>query len=433
MRALRLLIVCPDRLGERMSGMGIRYSEIARALAAGGVEVTLAGRELDGGAIPGVRRTTWSADRLGSLRQLLRSADAVLAPPLAPHVLGAVRRSGAPLAIDLYDPESLEVLERFRLSSAPVRALHATTATDRLVDALRSGHFFVCASERQRDLWLGAMLALGLLTPAVYDRDPTLRSVLDVVPFGVPDEPPPRPAGDPIRATFPEVERGDRILLWNGGLWSWLDAPLAIRALARVRAHGVPARLVFMGASSAGGAGEALAAARATVLDEGLPESAVLFNDTWVDYAARGDWLASADAAISTHRDHLETRFAFRTRLLDCFWARLPPVVSSGDTLADEIAAEDLGAVAAPGDLDTLASGIERVLANGRPYYEPALRLAAERHAWSRAVAPLRGFLAAADQRPPRLARRNPLDVSPLRGGRRALQRVTRAVRALRG
>lgn len=409
--------------------MGIRHTEIARALAAGGIEVTLAGTALDGSPAEGFETTTWSPDRLGSLRELLGSADSVMAPPLAPHVLRAIRRSGKRLALDLYDPESLEVLERFRQERGVVRRLHSTTATDRLVDALRSGHFFVCASERQRDLWLGAMLALGLLTPTVYDGDQTLRSTIDTVPFGVPDEPPPDPNGDPIRSLFPQIEAGDRILLWNGGLWRWLDAPGAIHALARVRANGIPARLVFMGASSAGGAGEALAAARAAVRETGLPEGAVLFNDQWVDYRARGDWLAAADAAISTHRDHLETRFAFRTRLLDCFWAGLPAVVSSGDTLAEEIATHDLGAVAAPGDLDALVAGIERVLANRKAHYEPGLRAAAERHAWTIAVTPLRTFLDGPSQP---LARRNPLAVPPLVGARRAAQMVTRAARSLR-
>lgn len=431
--SVRLLILCPDPIGTRMSGMGIRYTEIARALTGERLEVTLAGREIEGEAPPGVRCVTWSADRLAPLKDLLESADAVFAPPLAPHVLRAVRRSGARLAVDLYDPESFEVLERFRSASAPLRALHSTTATDRLVDALRSGHFFVCASERQRDLWLGAMLALGLLTPPIYDRDPTLRSVIDVVPFGVPERPPARSAADPIRARFPVIASDDRVLLWNGGLWGWLDAPLAIRALARVRSEGAAARLVFMGASSAGGAEQALAEAHATVRDEGLPEGAVLFNDAWVDYGARGDWLAHADAAVSTHREHLETRFAFRTRLLDCFWAGLPPVVSSGDALAEEIAGHDLGAVAAPGDLDALAAGIGRVLANGRESYAEGLRAAAERHAWPRVVEPLRGFLSDGPQASEPLSGRNPLAVPPLVHARRAAQRVTRLARSVRG
>ena len=33
----------------------------------------------------------------------------------------------------------------------------------------------MCASDTQRDLWLGAMLALRLIGPELYDRDPSLR------------------------------------------------------------------------------------------------------------------------------------------------------------------------------------------------------------------------------------------------------------------
>jgi glycosyltransferase involved in cell wall biosynthesis len=430
---MRLLILCPDPVGDRMSGMGIRYSEIARALAGEGIEVVLAGREVDGAAPVGVRCTTWAADRVGPVRDLLRSADVVFSPPLAPHVMRAARRSGARVAVDLYDPESFEVLERFRSAPRRIRQLHSTTATDRLVDALRGGQFFVCASERQRDLWIGAMLALGLLTPAVYDGDATLRRTIDLLPFGVPAEPPPPSADDPIRSRFPSIGPDERILLWNGGLWGWLDAPLAIRALTRVRADGVPARLVFMGASRAGGAAEALAAAHATVRAEGLHEDAVLFNDQWVDYRSRDGWLAHADVAVATHQEHLETRFAFRTRLLDCFWAGLPPVVSTGDTLAEEIAAHDLGAVAAPGDLDALAAGIGEVLAKGKAAYADGLRAAADRHTWPRVVEPLRRFVLDGERRPDPLGSRNPLVVAPAVHARRAAQRVTRLARALRG
>ena len=54
----------------------------------------------------------------------------------------------------------------------------------------------------------------------------------------------------------------------------------------------------------------------------------------------RADWLLEADCAISTHEDHLETRFAFRTRLLDCFWSALPVVCTGGDELADLVERE---------------------------------------------------------------------------------------------
>ena len=56
---------------------------------------------------------------------------------------------------------------------------------------LALGDFFLCASERQRDFWIGALHTAGRINPQTYAADPTLRSLIDVVPFGLPDEPPP--------------------------------------------------------------------------------------------------------------------------------------------------------------------------------------------------------------------------------------------------
>ncbi|MDQ3722177.1 MAG: glycosyl transferase family 1, partial [Actinomycetota bacterium] len=272
-----LIVLCPNAVGERMGGLGIRYTETARALSAGELDVTLAARTIDGSAPDGVRCTTWPADGVRALRRLLAGAHAVFTPPGAPHVMRELRRSGARVVIDLYDPVPLEVLERTCATRRWLRTLHTTAATDQLGDALRSGDFFVCASVRQRDLWIGALLALGLVTPATYARDATLRRLIDIVPFGVSATAPVAAITDPIRSRFPQIAPDDRIILWNGGLWRWLDAPTAIRAVARVRARGLPLRLVFMGASAAGGAGAALAEARAVAAREGLGD-AVLFN-----------------------------------------------------------------------------------------------------------------------------------------------------------
>ena len=54
--------------------------------------------------------------------------------------------------------------------------------------ALASGDAFVCAGERQRDLWLGALAAFDRIGLDAYNEDPTLRSVVEVVPFGLADE-----------------------------------------------------------------------------------------------------------------------------------------------------------------------------------------------------------------------------------------------------
>ena len=121
-------------------------------------------------------------------------------------------------------------------------------------------------------------------------------------------------------------------------------------------------------------------------------------------YAERGTWLLEADCAISTQVEHLETRFAFRTRLLDCFWARLPIVCTLGDELADRVMQEDLGVAVAEGDPRALAGALETVLARGRASYGERLSRVAAQYTWPRVVEPIARFLAA--ELPPRLGER---------------------------
>ena len=120
------------------------------------------------------------------------------------------------------------------------------------------------------------------------------------------------------------------MLLWGGGIWDWLDAPTVIRATARLPDD---VHLVFQGVKrpallerdehAAGARGDrARARARA--------RGRVHFNHDWVPYEQRGAWLLEADLGVSAHPAHLETRFAYRTRIADYLWAGLPVVTSAG-------------------------------------------------------------------------------------------------------
>ena len=383
----RVVLVYADRVGAAMGGVGIRAVELGRVLAdALGAEVTIAAAAHDGGDV-GLPVATFAPHAPAALDRLLAGADAVVAQPLWPLAMRRLRRSGARLVFDLYDPEVFGTLEHFRGRDRRLRALMGAFAADRIADALRSGHHVICASERQRDLWLGALLGARLVTPDAYDADPSLRERVAVVPYGVPATPP-APGGGIPRARL-GIGPDDEVVLWNGGLWSWFDAATAIRAIAVLRRRRPRARLLFMGASSAPPARAASAAARALARELGLLGEAVVFNDAWVPYAERGAWLRDAACALSTHVDHLETRFSSRTRLLDCFWAGLPIVCTAGDELAARVERDGLGATVPPGDPDAVAAALERVLARGRAAYGPALAAAAADHAWPRVAAPL--------------------------------------------
>ena len=205
------LVLSPEPLRAEMAGMAIRATELARAV--------------------GGEAAYSHPHAPGDLRARAAAAGVVVSQPPWPLTARALRRSGARLIYDLYDPEPLEALQFLAGRRAGVRRTVTAMSLDRMVNALHDGHAFLCASERQRDLWTGTLLAERLITPAVHDADPSLGGLLAVVPFGVSDTPP-APGPGP-RERF-GLAADDELVLWNGGLWDWLDAESVLRAVARL-------------------------------------------------------------------------------------------------------------------------------------------------------------------------------------------------------
>jgi hypothetical protein len=123
----------------------------------------------------------------------------------------------------------------------------------------------------------------------------------------------------------------------------------------------------------------------------------VIVLDDWVPYAERGRYLAEADVGVSAHLPGVETRFAFRTRLLDYIWARLPTLATAGDSLGAQIADAGGGLLVAPGDQAGWQAAIARFYADAalRAAARAAMGLLAERFAWDEVARPLAGFCAA--------------------------------------
>lgn len=393
----RILVISADIVGPKMAGVGIRATEFARQLAPHG-DVTLAAVPGSVNPLPELQFVEYRHGDPKALLPLIKTADVVVCQPTWPKMMGWLRNSDARLIFDMYVPEIFEVLESFKGRSRPMRELVGAMITDRALAAFHIGHHFVCASETQRDMWLGAMMAERLVRFGAYQRDSTFRSVIEVVPFGIPDAAPTPPRTPAIRSRFPAIADHDEIVLWNGGVWGWLDPLGPIRAVAELAERRPTVRLVFMGAATHTAAIRATETAMSLARELAVLDSHVFFNDQWVPYESRGDWLIEADCAVSSHTEHLETRFAFRTRLLDCFWSRLPIVCTRGDDLAGLVERDRLGVTVAPRDPSLLAAALESVLREGRDAYRPGLDAAAEHHRWSRVCEPLVRF--ALDERP---------------------------------
>ena len=133
----------------------------------------------------------------------------------------AVAETSAHLVVDLYDPFDLELLHLLGGRAGPERRQAQANTVRALHDQVRAGDFFLCASERQRDYWLGYLNALGRVNPATHAADPTLRDLVDVVPFGIPARPPERSGTGNARAA--RLVRRDLVLLWGGGVCDWFD------------------------------------------------------------------------------------------------------------------------------------------------------------------------------------------------------------------
>jgi glycosyltransferase involved in cell wall biosynthesis len=241
------------------------------------------------------------------------------------------------------------------------------------------------------------LTALKRVNPHTYDADPTLRALIDVVPFGLPDAPPQhrRPV---MKGIVPGIDPDAKVLLWNGGIYNWLDPLTPIRAMTYVVEQRDDVRLFFMGVKHPNPRVHPMRmTADAMRLSDklGLTDRVVFFND-WVPYEERESYLLEADLGVSLHLPHIETHFAFRTRLLDCLWAGLPAVITGGDAMASLVHEHDLGRVVEPANVDGVAEAILALLAepDSRAIRADAFAQVRACFTWDRAIEPLARFCA---------------------------------------
>ncbi|HEX3605760.1 MAG TPA: glycosyltransferase family 4 protein [Candidatus Dormibacteraeota bacterium] len=395
----RVLVVSNDLIQPRMAGPGIRNLELARQLAAAGHAVTLCAPAVPEIDAPGL---TLGGHDEAELRCLAATHDAVVSQGWVLRTFPFLREGPAALVVDLYDPFPLETLVAMAGSPLAEREALQDHQVEVLVEQLRDGDFFLCASERQRDYWLGALTALGRINPRTHDADPSLRSLLDVVPFGLPADPPVHRAAA-MRGVIPGIEADDYVVLWGGGLYNWFDPLTLVRGVALAAERLPRLRLVFHAArhpNPSVGAMRVVDETRRLAGDLELTGRHVFFNEEWVAYEHRADWLLEADVGVTTHRLHVESRLAFRTRVLDYLWAGLPVLCTEGDALADTVDAGGLGVTVAPGDPEAVAAAL---VALADPQRRAGIAARVRDHAstltWARTAAPLIAFCAA-----PRLA-----------------------------
>lgn len=378
-----------------MAGPGIRYCHFARELAPRFAVSLLIPNDPAGLPLPGVDIIRARSDRHRQLSELSSRFDVVVAQGgLDVRTMTLLAGRTVRTIYDLYVPFS-EVLtfqaERQRAGGSGQLVYRAHAQRQRIV--LATGSAFTCANERQRDLLLGALNAARRIRLEDYDGDRTLSGLVAVVPFGLPAEAP-RATRRVLKGVLPGIAETDKVLLWGGNIWDWLDPLTPIRAVAKIAAMRDDVKLLFLGLGHPNPAAEKMEmTGRAVSLAErlGVSGTHVFFNFGWIPYEERANYLLEADLGVSAHFDNLETLYAHRTRLLDYFWAGLPTLTTRGDALGDLVAREQLGRALEYEDVDGWVEAILSLLDEGGLYrrLRANVQRVRARFAWPVVVEPL--------------------------------------------
>ena len=392
----KVLILTGDSIGRKLAGPGIRAWHMAHALH-GVSDVRLVSYStVEAVDAPFPVEALVKGDRAG-FAELERWADIIVFQGAGMAVWPDLADSDKIIVCDAYVPMQLENLEfdaEFDLTTAERRHAHLSYWMNR---TLERADFFLAASERQRMFWLGALTAIGRVNPHTYRSDLSLRALIDVVPFGLSAEPPMHER-QVLKGIHPSIAKDDKVLLWSGGLYNWFDPFTLIQAVAELSKRRPDVKLFFLGTKHPNPEVpemEVVSRARASAEELGVAGTNVIFNESWVDYADRQNYLLEADLGVSTHPVHVETMFSFRTRILDYLWAGLPMVVTEGDHFADLVVAEGLGEAVPEMDPLALAAAIERVVYEDATHQAASAnaRRVAQRYEWSVALAPLVRFV----------------------------------------
>lgn len=396
----RVLLITLEPIARQMAGPAIRCLELAKQLASNpALEVTVfsASKVAQDNEVSQKHKNLQVITGKGrnDLYDLARTQDIFVLQANVLKPYPALATMDKYIVVDLYDPYLFSVLVQYQndtvTGSSSYRLMHQI-----LEKHMVSLDFAICASERQRDYWLGRFCALGRITPEMYKIDSSLRKLVDVVPFGLPEAEPKR-TGPGVRGRISGISQNDKILVWGGGIWDWFDPLTVIRAVASLAKEIPDLRLFFMGVKSPNPKVELMdmtVRARQLSLDLGVLDTHVFFGESWVGYEDRVNYLLDADAAVSSHFDVIETRFSFRTRILDYLWAGLPILTTGGDQFADLIEERGCGIALPYEDVKAWEDAIRKTVTDSeaaKKFGEAARNLACDFH-WSKAAQPLLKF-----------------------------------------
>jgi glycosyltransferase involved in cell wall biosynthesis len=375
----RILVLSRAAFGPRISSPGIRAYHMSRVLAerVPGAAVTLAVPERDLGAFQeGLPFRVVPYNQASAVREIA-AHDIIISTGFP---VGAVLPFfWKTFVLDFFTQYFIEWLEAAGDDpgiSKRRRRAWMSVARKFVSSQLTFADYILAANDRQRDTYIGSLLNLDLIRPSTYQRDSSLRKLVDVAPHGMRPDKLER-TGTAVKGKYAGIRESDRLLLWNGGVLHWYDPATLLHAFRQICDRRDDVKLLFTGAFYPGlrtlGLGKRFSETIELARELGLYNRNVFFDVGWVPYEEMKNYLLETDLSVCTYFERLETHFSHRTRFLDVFWAEVPLVCTRGDVLADMVEEHRLGLTVSEGDVSGVAGAILQLL-DDRDFYEECKR-----------------------------------------------------------
>lgn len=400
-----ILVVTHDYIGEKMAGIGLRHWELSHSLGKF-FNVTLATPHNTSLESDTIQVIPFKLTQKRLLSDLVKKSDVVISLAyMADLISDIVKKNKKSFVIDLVCPYHLEELEfsKFQYSKSPdlCDARYIQTL-ESVRNQMKIGDFFICASEKQRDYWLGLLSGENRLNSYIYKGDKSFKNLIDVVPYGISSNPPVHKK-QMIKEVWKNITKKDFVILWGGGIWNWFDPLTLIRAMAIIKKKQKNIKLVFMGVQHPDKNNVHEITGKAIELSKSLElyDETVFFYSDWVPYRERENCLLESDIGVISHFNHIENRFSFRTRIMDYLWAGLPIISTKGDCMSDLIEKHQLGIVVDYEDINGWANSILSLCNNKRlreKFSNNTARLI-HKFTWDNVSQPLIDFCKNADKR----------------------------------
>jgi len=377
-----ILIICGASIREKIAGAGKRSLEVARCLANNNrVDVLIPNSDP-----PKVEDINFI-----SMSKIKLDYDIVISQSPAEKAFirsCAFRKLLARSSkyYDLYCPTIFEALEKHKNKRKKYLRERLLIDIERINLMLELGDYFLCGNERQRKFYVELADQIGK------------RINIDIVPFGISSEAPLHNKAV-LKGVIPGINEGDKVILWWGGIWSWYDPDLLIRAMSAVKNIDRRIKLFFASSNPPVRKTRIFDDTHKRVIELSkrlnLYGKNVFFADDWIDYSDRGNYLLEADAGIVIQLNTLETFFSCRARIYDYIWAGLPIIMNEGDTFSELVETKSLGIVHKGGDAGKLAQDIVRLFKDKAKYetYKMNIEKMKISMYWEKALEPLTAYI----------------------------------------